>query len=314
MLLHQNKETFRDLVSLTSDHFGLRDYQVEKDYYVSLLLKKLSIDKDLNLVFKGGTSLSKCYQIIDRFSEDIDIAILTRDSRVNDRTRRLLKELILTSINQSGMSLINPDEIRSRREFNAYLIRFNQSFTSEMDMVPHIIIESIVAYRPYPTVEKEVNNLITLYLLDMNRKDIIDTYDLLPFTMLIQVLERTFLDKIFALCDYHLSGNYERYSRHLYDLHKIWVSGKLNMKIVFDILQEVIRDRQQYVRRNQSCRLGAKPKEILKDIILQDVYKNDYQVVTSKLIYKPVQYERCIQSLNEIIDANLIPEIIEYSL
>ena len=47
---------------------------IEKDYYVTMLLKLLS-DKIPYIVFKGGTSLSKCYKVIKRFSEDIDITI-----------------------------------------------------------------------------------------------------------------------------------------------------------------------------------------------------------------------------------------------
>lgn len=42
MLLHQNNDDFKTLISHVSDHYGLRDYQVEKDYFVSALLKKLS--------------------------------------------------------------------------------------------------------------------------------------------------------------------------------------------------------------------------------------------------------------------------------
>ena len=47
---------------------------IEKDYYVTLVLRELAKQVP-NLLFKGGTSLSKCYKIIDRFSEDIDITL-----------------------------------------------------------------------------------------------------------------------------------------------------------------------------------------------------------------------------------------------
>ena len=136
-------------------------------------------------------------------------------------------------------------------------------------------------------------------------------YELYPFPILTQSIERTFIDKIFALCDYHLASNYHRYSRHLYDIHKIWDISMLDMDTIMTIMPKVIQDRQQFEKRNQSCRLGAKPKQILIDIIKNDVYKNDYQSITSKLIYKDVQYRQCIESLKEIINANFIPEIIK---
>lgn len=50
MRLHQDKEVFKEIVSLTADHFGLRDYQVEKDYYVSLLLKELSKNNKIHFL------------------------------------------------------------------------------------------------------------------------------------------------------------------------------------------------------------------------------------------------------------------------
>lgn len=311
MRLHQDKEVFKELVSLAADHFGLRDYQVEKDYYVSLLLKELSKNSEIKLVFKGGTSLSKCYKVIDRFSEDIDLAVLTVNSNVSQGTKQKLKDLILSSIDNVEMKLINPDEIKSRRDFNAYHIRFEQLFTPELDMVPNIVIETTTAYKPYPAIVKEVNNLITSYLIEINRLGLIDIYELHPFQMITQSIERTFIDKIFALCDYHLTQNYDRHSRHLYDLHKIWKSGALNINIVLDIMPEVIGNRQQFEGRNPSCGIGAKPKQILKDIIQNDVYKSDYQEVTSKLIYKAVPYQQCIKSLEEIIEGSSVPKIIK---
>ena len=126
MLLHQNEEEFKTLVSLAADYYGIRDYQVEKDYYVSLFLKKLSEQKyDFQLVFKGGTSLSKCYRAIDRFSEDIDLAVLTLDAQVNASKRRKLKELIVSTSTNLNMEISNFEEIHSRRDFNSYLIKFD---------------------------------------------------------------------------------------------------------------------------------------------------------------------------------------------
>jgi len=69
MLLHKDKDAFQELVIATASDLGLENFQVEKDYYVSLFLKELAKrESNISIVFKGGTSLSKCYSIIDRFS------------------------------------------------------------------------------------------------------------------------------------------------------------------------------------------------------------------------------------------------------
>ena len=178
-------------------------------------------------------------------------------------------------------------------------------------MVPHIIVETIVVYRPYPCVNLDVSNYITKYLTKASEDQLIAKYELEPFKMLIQSVERTFIDKLFAICDYHLEGKYNRYSRHIYDIHMIWQSGKLNMELVKSIVSDVVKDRQIYGVRNSSCLPGAKPIEILREIIKTNVYENDYNDVTSKFIYKLVDYSAAIKSLTEIIDSNIIPSLIE---
>ncbi len=73
MYLHkENKELFRDVLSVVSERNHVSRDIVEKDYYVTMILQLLA-NEDINIIFKGGTSLSKAYNVIDRFSEDIDI-------------------------------------------------------------------------------------------------------------------------------------------------------------------------------------------------------------------------------------------------
>ena len=73
MYLHKERETFREIIEQTANYNGRTPEVVEKDYYVTLILKLLAEQLEL-CVFKGGTSLSKGFHVIDRFSEDIDIA------------------------------------------------------------------------------------------------------------------------------------------------------------------------------------------------------------------------------------------------
>ena len=310
MRLHQNKDDFKTLVSLAADHYGVQDYQVEKDYFVSVLLKELSEGSDVQLVFKGGTSLSKCYKVINRFSEDIDLALMTSESEVSIRDRRNMKDFILSKISNIKMEVMNRDEIRTRRDFNSYKIKFEKFFDYDADVFSHIVIETIVVYRPYPTTTVYVNNFITNYLIEMDRSDIIDRFDLQPFKMLTQSIDRTFIDKLFAICDYHIHGKYERYSRHLYDLHMIWKSSLLNLDTLNEIMFDVICDRQRYDGRNPSCKKGSCPNRMLKEIIDKGVYRNDYLNVTERLIYKSVSYEQCVNSLLEIINSGIVPDLI----
>jgi hypothetical protein len=209
------------------------------------------------------------------------------------------------------MTLLNETDVRSGRDHNEYHIGFDNTFDGDGAMVPHIIVETIVVYRPYPCVNLTVSNYVTKYLFKANEYQLIAKYELEPFEMLIQSVERTFIDKLFALCDYNLEGKYNRYSRHLYDIHMIWSSQKLDIGLMKSIVTDVVKDRQRYGIRNLSCQPGAKPNEILKEIIERNVYENDYNEVTSKFIYKMVEYSVAVKSLWEIIDLNIIPSLVE---
>ena len=68
MILHKDKENFEIAINVTSRYFNVSPAIVEKDYFVTLVLNELT-KKVPELLFKGGTSLSKCFKIIDRFSE-----------------------------------------------------------------------------------------------------------------------------------------------------------------------------------------------------------------------------------------------------
>jgi predicted nucleotidyltransferase component of viral defense system len=74
MNLHTNTTDFSALITFTARHFNIIPAFVEKDYWITVALSRLAQSDNVeNAVFKGGTSLSKGYRIISRFSEDIDI-------------------------------------------------------------------------------------------------------------------------------------------------------------------------------------------------------------------------------------------------
>jgi predicted nucleotidyltransferase component of viral defense system len=117
MYLHNDKELFRDIVALTAERVRQPQDIIEKDYYVTVILKKLSIC-EYPVCFKGGTSLSKAYGIIDRFSEDIDI---TFTEHLGENKRKKLKYNILKPIaGELGIEITNWNSIESDKEYNHY--------------------------------------------------------------------------------------------------------------------------------------------------------------------------------------------------
>ena len=102
MNLHHDKEAFAELIIGAANELAIPTNVIEKDYYVTITLKALA-EKTKDMVFKGGTSLTKCYQLLDRFSEDIDCLI--RQSQVcRERVERNNSKIILFRLWRSSGS------------------------------------------------------------------------------------------------------------------------------------------------------------------------------------------------------------------
>ena len=73
---------------------GMTPFAVEKDWWVSRTLEIIfQMDIAKHLVFKGGTSLSKAWKLINRFSEDIDLVVLKRDDEGGNQLKNKLKKI-----------------------------------------------------------------------------------------------------------------------------------------------------------------------------------------------------------------------------
>ena len=94
MKLHLNKELFNEAIRITAQQMDIQPIYVEKDYWVTLVLHTLyhSAVKD-EVIFKGGTSLSKCFGLIDRFSEDIDLVVLREEGDSGNKLTNKIKKI-----------------------------------------------------------------------------------------------------------------------------------------------------------------------------------------------------------------------------
>ena len=91
MKLHQNIKLFSDTLRAASQHLDVKLKFVEKDYWITLVLSRLSKSKYIDeSVFKGGTSLSKGYNLIERFSEDVDIAIINNKRKTGNEIKTII--------------------------------------------------------------------------------------------------------------------------------------------------------------------------------------------------------------------------------
>ena len=198
MILHKDKDFFDEIIKLASLHYGIEVPIIEKDYYVTLFL--LELKKNVpGLIFKGGTSLSKCFKIIDRFSEDIDI---TLDVEYwSQGNRKKLKSVIIDICDKLGLKLMNQEDIRSRRNYNCYKIDYLSKYAVP-GLNPQLLVETVFINGSFPTEIKQASSIIYDYLKEVGLNELIDRYEMFPFDIVVQKLERTLVDKVFAICDY----------------------------------------------------------------------------------------------------------------
>lgn len=96
MKLHLDKAAFQLVVDDISKKCSVRRDVLEKDYYVTLLLKELSEkEHQAYAYFKGGTALYKALKSIRRFSEDIDLTVYIEDCPTASQAKKRLENATL---------------------------------------------------------------------------------------------------------------------------------------------------------------------------------------------------------------------------
>lgn len=304
MYLHEDRETFRDLILQVADKNARTPIVVEKDYYVTLILKLLS-DKFEQCVFKGGTSLSKGFHVIDRFSEDIDI---TFNEHIGESRRRKLKNVVLKGISEElGLPIANWNDTQSDRDYNAYLFSYSSVFELEDDRLPQYVkLETALGSYSFPTQEVEIRNYIGDYLVERQREDLVEQFSLERFFMKLQSLERTYIDKVFALCDYFIQGRAKRCSRHLYDIYKL--SSIIHFDEEFAKLVREVREHRAKMPICPSAWPGVDVPAIITQFCDTAFYEDDYQAITSYFAADFIPYEDTIAKMREIADGRLFIE------
>ncbi len=299
MKLHEDKGAFKDALLRASESLGILPALLEKDYYVTLLLEGLCREVK-GLVFKGGTSLSKCYKAIDRFSEDIDLSL--DSEHLGSRQKQNLKQAIVKVASSLSLSIANLEETRSRRDYNCYLIPYPNLFGLS-SVSPAVKIETIFMTECYPLVEKSADSILGEWLKGNGFEAQAEAYELVSFPVTVQAKERTFVDKVFALCDYYLEGRIDKHSRHIYDLHKL-IEKVAPLEALIPLVDRVKEDRRG--RANcLSAQEGADVPFLLSKILEEGCYKKDYEEKTCPMLYSPCSYEEASASLEKIIASDL---------
>ena len=300
--LHENREEFKNAVLYAAETNKLTPVVVEKDYYVTLILKGLK-ERLPFIVFKGGTSLSKCHKVIKRFSEDIDVTI---DTKLTQGQMGKVKDGIKAVAKELGLGIPNIDETRSRRSYNKYLVTYETVIEdSDVGLQPTVILETSFAEVSFPTVIIPVHSYLG-DMLQIEEPEMVEAFDLKPFEMKVQGLDRTLADKVFAICDYYLKGDVRRHSRHIYDIYKL-------MPLVpqtdeFKALVREVRSVRTMTNICPSAQSGVDVPKLLMQLVEDEVYKDDYESITARILEEAVRYETAIEAVKALAKSGIFEE------
>ncbi len=223
MKLHEDGQALEEAIRATANHLSLPVTYVEKDYWVTRALKELAFsDVSDYIVFKGGTSLSKAYNLIARFSEDIDIAVLTKGLSSNQAARKVKKaSKVISAVFEE---IESPDTSKNShfRKVRFVYPRIDDSII-EGQITDSLLLEVNAFADPEPHKKMPISSYVADFLNVTGQNDAVVQFELIPFKINVLCTSRTLCEKLMGLVkasygDNHIE-NLRRKIRHIYDVH-----------------------------------------------------------------------------------------------
>lgn len=310
----------KEILALVSNKTGLPAYAIEKDWWVTLALKGVFQTEWANhIVFKGGTSLSKSWGLIERFSEDIDLVLdrkalgfrgelsksqLTRLRKVSchfisesfkDGLHRTLQEL---GLRPDLFSLDVQATTDTDKDPQILELKYESVLETDRYIKPVVLIEMGARSLREPSSQRHVHSILGTELPEQ------------PFSgssFSIETVDpsRTFLEKIFLLHEEFSKPTdlirYERMSRHLYDLDKLMdTEHGLGAMANTDLYRTIVDHRKRFTRikgidysNHVPSKIGlVPPGDVLK------YWQQDYKTMQETMIYgDSISFDRLIERM-----------------
>ena len=205
MKLHHDIKLFSDTLRAASQHLDIKLEFVEKDYWITLVLSRLAKNKYVDeAVFKGGTSLSKGYNLIERFSEDVDIAIINDKGKTGNEIKTIIRTIekeITSDLTEVQMDGVTSKGSRFRKSVFEYVT------TNKSNKNNKLIVEINSFANPFPFQRLTLKSFAFDFLQQTGNEKYIEQYDLQPFEINVLSKEQTLLEKTISLIRFSFEQN-----------------------------------------------------------------------------------------------------------
>jgi len=313
-------ETF----SKAQEHINLHTKSIEKDWWVTAVIRALfSLPYAEHLLFKGGTSLSKCWHIIERFSEDVDIAINREflgfsEELSNNQIRNKLRKVSCSFIREN-LTVDLAKELENQG-INPDLFSVKADVTEDTTKDPEIIeitYKSVIDGLTYinPVVKLEIGcrsmrepfEILKIQsLVDETFPDA--PFSETPFEVNAAVSQRTFIEKLCLLQEEFAKPQElvrtNRMSRHLYDIVKMSDTEIADKALTDnDLWASIVEHRQKYVKMKNFDYELLKPQNINfipPDFIISQ-WQQDYETMRETMIYgESLPFNKLIDKMKQL--------------
>lgn len=311
-----------EILNQATELTGLPAISIEKDWWVTLCLNaSFSLPYSEHIIFKGGTSLSKGWDLIERFSEDIDLAIdrkffgfegdisKTQIRKLRKQSCEFISIEFLKSLKQilTDWGAIAECELfaqvvnDSDKDPQVIEIQYNSVVDTSEYLPQRVLIEVSSRSLMEPTEKREINSILSIYFPKLS-------FATDPFLVPTVLPQRTFLEKILLLHEEFSQETekirMDRLSRHLYDLEKLMdtkhgITALQNKELYNSIVAH--REKFNPLRGlDYGNHTVDKIKIVPPDTVIKD-FENDYTEMTKFMIYgEALTFDGLIKRISEL--------------
>ncbi len=294
---------------------------VEKDWWVTIVLMAMTLTRYAYLMsFKGGTSLSKGWNIIERFSEDIDFSICSVTNNQLAKVRRKVRHYVVKELpyeleivlNNLGVKDFTIEPEISRERDGVFLeLRadthpsvINVNYNSILPETSEYMLKSVKIEVSCMSMDEPVENRTMRSFISESLSDVED----MTVNFKTVVPTRTFLEKIFLLHEEFQKDHprHKRMSRHLYDLEKI-MDSPFGHSAVTDskLYRDLVRHRSifnnipyvNYATHSSETIDFIPPARVIED------WRSDYNSLIENLLYTTkaaIPFDKLIERMHEL--------------
>jgi len=324
--LRDEPATLQRLIADAASWLDVSQEFVEKDFWATELLRAISTgthiatsgggDDSVRVIFKGGTSLSRAYRIIERFSEDIDILVVfPKGSSIGarDKAMKRFTELACVHLGLAPQDCEARESTRGVKRNTRF--RYPRAYPN-LDTSETLLLEMGSRGGPYPTHQRSVTSTVAEYALAQLGEGPEVWEEFAPVSVEVLAPERTLLEKLELLHDLAVRFDGDEKARnsmalagrHYYDIHCLLRSEDIRKELekighggVSDLVDDINSRSESagWSFTDRPARGFAQSLAFVLDSPSADTARRSYDVASSMIFGEVPSFDACVETVRK---------------